>query len=176
MNSPLESGLFLPVRFYNTLAEQDRYKRISQGVALVNEILVYGDCDTLLPFQVILDNYCEEGIASAIITLVCADGVENELTFDPTKWELWSNTTTLTTYISYLGTDSFSGLVSNGRYYIELNVTDMCENTSTYYSDFFMIANCDALYDVGDYRIVSHATKEKRLTSVDPTDLRITTK
>jgi len=176
MNSPLESGLFLPVRFYNTLAEQDRYKRISQGVALVNEICVYGDCDTLLPFQIILDNYCEEGIVSAIITLVCADGVENELTFDPTKWELWSNTTTYTTHLSYLGTDNFTGLVSNGRYYIELNVTDMCENTSTYYSDFFMIANCDDLYDVDEYRITSPSQSDKRLTSIDPTDLRITTK
>jgi len=164
----------LPVRFYNTLAEQDRYKRISKGVALVEEIYIYGDCKTLLPFQVILNNYCEEGIVSAVITMVCASGDEFELPFNTSFWELWSNTTTQQTHLSYLGTDDFSGFFGNGTYYIKLDVIDMCENTSTYYSDFFVIANCDSTYDVDEYRITSQSNSDKRLVNINTNDLRIT--
>lgn len=172
MNSPIESGLFLPVRFYKTLAEQDRYKRISTGVALVDEVYIYADCSTLLPFQLILDQYCEEGIVSASIKLVCVDGDEVTLPYNVSCWELWNDTTNQLSYLSYLGTDDFTGLIGNGKYYIEITVVDMCEYTTVNYSDLFVIRNCESTYDVAEYRITSPSQEDKRL--INTTDLRIT--
>jgi len=172
MNSPLETGLFLPIRFYNTLAEQDRYKRMSEGVALLDEAFVYADCKSLCPFQIILKQYCEEGVSDVIFDLVCYDGNITTLPYTPASWELWSDTTNQLSYFSYLGNDDFTGLIESGKYYIQLTVIDMCGYTNTYYSDYFVVRNCDIFYDTDNYRLTSPSQDDKRLINV--TDLRIT--
>jgi len=172
MNSPLESGLFLPVRFYKTLAEQDMYKRISAGVALIDEVYIYADCKTLIPFQIILNNYCEEGINGIFLELVCIDGDEILLTASDQDFEYWNDTVNQLSYYSYLGNADFTGQIGNGKYYIRLTVVDMCEYTNIYYSDYFVIRNCETSYDIAEYRITSQNQSDKRL--VDLTDLRIT--
>jgi len=119
MNSPIETGLFLPIRFYDTLAEQNRFKRISEGVALIDEVYIYADCKLLLPFQIVK-------LYSASHTLkwylICIDTEETvELDVDYAYWELYDNGTY--TWISYLGQQDLSGYTSNGMYYIQLQIS-----------------------------------------------------
>jgi hypothetical protein len=173
MNSPLETGLFLPIRFYTSLEEQNRYKRTSTGVALVDETYIYVDCVALAPFQIILEQFCDTGIVSAVITLICTDNnAETALPYTESCWELWFDYTNRRTYLSYLGTDDFSAYTYNGRYYIKLDVVDMCEYTTTYYSDIFVIRNCAVPYDLNEYRATSQNINDKRL--IDTSNLRIT--
>jgi len=180
MNSPLETGLFLPLRFYNNLSEQDRYKRLSEGVALIDQAYIHADCVTLLPFQIILKQYCEEGVSTITNTLICTDGDSTVLPYTAASWELWSDTTNQLTYLSYLGDSDFTGYVNNGKYYLEITVVDMCGYTNTYYSDYFVITNCGTIvtppiiYDTVDYRITSPSDDDKRMIDIDnPNDLRI---
>jgi len=176
MNSNLESGLFLPIRFYNSLWEQNRYKRLSVGVGLLDSVYIHVDCTHLAPFQVVLNNYCEEGVSSVTFNLICIDGTETiSLPFNANYWELYSNYDTQTTTFSYLGEDDFSASTTNGKWYIELIVNDMCENTSTFYSDLFVIASCgvsETIFATENYRVTSNNPNDKRL--IDTTNLRIT--
>lgn len=176
MNSNLESGLFLPIRFYNSIDEQNRYKRLSIGVGLVDSVYVHVDCTSLAPFQVVLNNYCEEGVASVTFDLICIDGTETiSLPFTENFWEAYSDYDKQTTTLSYLGEDDFSAYTTNGKWYIHLIVNDMCENTSSFYSDLFVIASCysnNPIFQNENYRITSSNSNDKRL--IDATNLRIT--
>jgi hypothetical protein len=177
MNSQFETGLFLPLRFYHNLSEQDRYKRLSEGVALADQCYIHADCVTLCPFQIILKQYCEEGIATITNTLICIDGTETALSYTAASWELWSDTTNRLSYLSYLGDSDFTGQIGNGKYYIKLTIVDMCGYTNTYYSDIFIIRNCGSVvptYDTVDYRITSPSDDDKRMIdTTNPNDLRI---
>lgn len=168
MNSPIETGLFLPIRFYETLAEQNRFKRIAEGVALIDEIYIYADCNLLLPFQIV-----KQSSASHTIQwfLVCIDESESELLYTEAEWEFYDNGTY--TWISYLGQQNLNAYTTNGMFYIRLEVTDSDSNVSTYYSDVFLIRNCDSYYDDTNYRLTSPSNSDKRL--IDTTDLRIIT-
>ena len=172
MNSPIETGLFLPIRFYESLGEQDRYKRISKGVALPDEVFVYVDCDTLAPFQVVIKD--NEELESVDWSIICLDTEEETvLPYTAADWEYWAYVPEQR--LSYLGTTSLSGYVTNGRSYLELTVTTsyLAETyINKYYSDIFVIKNCSDFYETDDYRITSTSNIEKR--AIDVTDLRIT--
>jgi hypothetical protein len=168
MNSPLETGLFLPIRFYNTLAEQDRYKRSSLGTSLVNEVFIYVDCKTLAPFQIVKAFSIAHN--DAIWKLICVDGTETiTLPYNSAAWEYYGDGTY--TWISYLGTENLTGYLNNGLYYLEVTLVDNNSETFIYYSDLFVVANCDDLYATTDYRLTSQSIMDKRL--INATDLRI---
>lgn len=176
MNSPLEQGLFLPIRFYSSLTEQNRYKRISTGVSLVDETYVYVDCVSLAPFQIILDSFCDSGLFEVTFNLICTDTESvTTLPYNPEHWEWYVDSTNQRIYFSYLGNDDFTDLLYNGKYYIQLIVEDTCEQTDTYYSDVFVIKNCAVPYDNNEYRITSANQNDKRLVDLDNlNNLRIT--
>lgn len=169
MNSPLETGLFLPIRFYETLAEQDRFKRISEGVSLIDEVYVYADCKTLLPFQIVTAYTLGYSFKWYI---VCLD-TENisEMVVDYDYWEGWSTADNL--WISYLGNQDLSAYTSNGRHYIQVDFKDNNNVVKSFYSDIFVIRNCNNYYEDNNYRITSSSNSDRRL--IDVTDLRITT-
>lgn len=170
MNSPLESGLFLPIRFYNALTEQDRYKRSSQGTSLIDEVFIFADYKTLCPFQVVFQ---QSAVNTSISwKLICVD-TEEEITMPYTAacWEEYTDGTYLWT--SYLGNDDFSSVVYNGLFYIELTIEDADSETYVLYSDLFVVRNGAAAYDTENYRITSPSNADKRL--IDATNLRITT-
>ena len=92
MNSPIETGLFLPIRFYASIAEQDRFKRTSEGVALPNEVYIFVDCKSLAPFQVIVPSISDQSggelqLIGTDITLVCVDGERIALPYNATHWQ-----------------------------------------------------------------------------------------
>ena len=169
MNSPIETGLFLPIRFYETLTEQNRYKRISTGVALIDEIYIYADCKYLLPFQVV---FFQDSTTSSIAwTLICSDtGEEIILPYNASEWETYNNQDF--EWISYIGITDLSGLLSNGKFYIKLKVTNILSEVKEFYSDEFVIRNCSAYYDENNYRLTSPNQNDRRL--IDTTNLRIT--
>ena len=169
MNSPIETGLFLPIRFYETLNEQNRYKRISSGVALVDEVYIYADCKYLLPFQVVF--FQDSTTASTAWTLVCSDtGDEIELPYNASEWELYGNNEY--EWISYLGLTDVSGLLFNGKFYIRLSVTNIASEVKEFYSDEFIVRNCNAYYEENNYRLTTPNQSDRRL--IDTTNLRIT--
>ena len=169
MNSPIETGLFLPIRFYETLTEQNRYKRISTGVALIDEIYIYADCKYLLPFQVV---FFQDSTTSSIAwTLICSDtGEETILPYNASEWETYNNQDF--EWISYIGITDLSGLLSNGKFYIKLEITNILSEVKEFYSDEFVIRNCSAYYDENNYRLTSPNKNDRRL--IDTTNLRIT--
>jgi hypothetical protein len=169
MNSPIETGLFLPIRFYDTLAEQNRFKRISEGVALIDEVYIYADCKLLLPFQIVKIYSVSHTIRWYLICIDTEETVELDVDYD--YWELYDNGTYM--WISYLGQQDLSAYTSNGMYYIQLEITDDESNISYYYSDIFVIRNCSGYYPDDNYRITSPMQMDKRL--IDTTDLRIIT-
>ena len=169
MNSPIETGLFLPIRFYETLTEQNRYKRISTGVALIDEIYIYADCKYLLPFQVV---FFQDSTTSSISwTLICSDtGEETILPYNASEWETYNNQDF--EWISYIGITDLSGLLSNGKFYIKLEVTNILSEVKEFYSDEFVIRNCSAYYDENNYRLTSPNQNDRRM--IDTNNLRIT--
>ncbi len=166
----IETGLYLPIRFYLTSNEQDRYKRHSLGVALTELNYPHVDCTSLAPFQLTYDT---DGLfGTADILLICADSSEQVvLPFNALSWE----EVILATgehYLSYLGTDDFSGLTHNGLFYLQVSNVTGVGDTITYYSDLFRISNCDSTpYDVEEFRIYSPSQSDIR--AIDTTDLRI---
>lgn len=170
MNSPIETGLFLPIRFYNTLAEQNRFKRISEGVSTIDEIYIYADCKYLLPFQIVF--FQDEVTVSIDWKLICTDTEEETiLPFNAANWETYFDGTY--EWVSYLGTEDLTGLVANGRYYFQVDITNSVTAVSSYYSDVFVIRNCNSYYTDTNYRLTTPDNNNKR--SIDITDLRITT-
>lgn len=171
MNSPLETGLFLPLRFYDTLAEQDRYKVQSEGMALLPENYVHVDCTTLAPFQIVFSQVANN--TSIAFKLVCVDtGAETILPYDAAHWEEIIDTALQLIWTSYLGTDDFTGLIGNGKYYLVVSIEDAYPYTRTFYSDVFMISNCVAgAYDTLEYRKWTSSDNDLRL--IDATNLRI---
>lgn len=169
MNSPIETGLFLPIRFYETLTEQNRYKKISEGVALIDEVYIYADCKHLLPFQIV---FAQDDTTSTIEwKLICTDtGDEIDLPYNASSWETYLNNGY--EWDSYLGDDDFSGITFNGKFYFVVTITNSLAEVTNYYSDVFVIRNCDSYYDDSNYRITSPSNNDKRL--IDTTDLRIT--
>lgn len=175
MNSPLESGLFLPLRFYTSIEEQNRYKPIATGVSLVDETYIYCDCKSLIPFQVIKSEFCDTGIYDISIEAICIDTEEIlSLPYNSANWEVYVDYTNHKTYVSYLGTGDFTGYLSSGKFYLRVVITDMCEYSETFISDIFVVRNCDSLYETNDYRITSPSINDKRLIDINTTDLRIT--
>ena len=174
MNSPLESGLFLPLRFYPTLAEQNRYRPISQGVGLLDETFIYADCTSLLPFQILIQQ--RESIEPALLAVKCADTGETEFDTDafPVEcWEQYLDVDKSVLWISYLGKDVFAGL-NNGRKWIEFSFLDEQSSLITFYSDIFMVSNCnitDPVYELDQYSKISEYGNESR--AIDINDLRI---
>lgn len=171
MNSTLESGLFLPIRFYGTLAEQDRYKTLSVGVGLLDENYIYADCKTLVPFQVVFSQV--DVNISISWKLICVDSLEEtSMPYTAACWEEYVDVDQQMIWTSYLGTDDFTGTVDNGKYYIVLTIKDAQGVDRVYYSDIFIIRNCSTTYDVDDYRITTPSNDDKRL--INTSDLRIT--
>ena len=170
MNSPIETGLFLPIRFYETLAEQDRFKRISEGVALIDEVYIYADCRYLLPFQITF--YQDDTTVTVEWKAICTDtGDEIVLPYDPNNWESYFNGTY--EWVSYLGTEDLTGQLSNGRFYIQVILTNSLSEIRNFYSDIFVIRNCSDYYDENNYRLTTPNNNDRRL--IDATNLRITT-
>lgn len=170
MNSPIETGLFLPIRFYETLAEQDRFKRTSEGVALLNEVYVFVDCKSLAPFQLILPQFS----LSLTVTwrIYCIDDTAPvELPYNDTDWEFYSDG--YKHWISYLGAGDLTGYVNNGKSYLEVTITDNDAVEHIQYSDFFIVNNCGELYETTNFRLTSQSTNDKR--TIDGTNLRIIT-
>jgi len=72
-----------------------------------------------------------------------------------------------------LGTEDLTGLVANGRYYFQVDITNSVATVSSYYSDVFVIRNCNSYYADTNYRLTTPDNNNKR--AIDITDLRITT-
>jgi len=173
MNSDLESGLFLPIRFYATLAEQERYKRQMEGIALLPENYIHVDCKTLAPFQVVFQQMALN--TSVSWKLVCADDTtEIDMPYNASHWEEFVKFDEQLIWTSYLGNDDFTGLISNGKYYVVLTIVDANNYTRVFYSDFFMVSNCDEFYDTQNYRKFSPSNTDLRKINV-ANDLRIIT-
>lgn len=174
MNSPLETGLFLPIRFYESIQEQDRYKHQSEGVSYLPENYVYIDCKTLAPFQIAMFQIDDQFDLSWDWALVCID-TEDEIIMPSgaapqAHWEAYHDTDKNMLYLSYLGDDDFFASLYSGRFYIRISV--MLDAVLTiYYSDIFIIANCDSLYSSVEYRKYSSSDSDKRLSDVN--ELRI---
>lgn len=168
----LESGLFLPIRFYLQKTEQDRYKAHSVGVSLLPECFPHIDCKSLAPFQL---NYNSEVLSDLILFYAyCANTEQiNSLLVDSAHWnEHISNGTDYS--LSYMGTDDFTGELNNGLYYFVVVVAFPDEITATYYSDLVMVSNCGGdSYDIEEYRVHSHQSGSN-FRAIDATDLRIT--
>jgi len=174
----LESGLYLPIRFYAEQSEQDRHKRHSLGVSLTELNYPYVDCTSLAPFQV---SFMSPTVASEILLYAkCADTDELiSLTLQPTDYHEIVNSDGIY-YFSYLGSGNFAGDLNNGLYYLVIVIV-VGEESNNFYSDLFMIKNCaDAEpYDIGEYRAFvsgSQIRSDDNLRAIDTTDLRITKK
>lgn len=169
MNS-LESGLFLPIRFYWNISEQDRYKRHSLGVSLTDLNYVHVDCTTLAPFQI---SYMQGVTALGVsIALVCANG-DNivALPYNSAHWHEYIDDEGMY-FLSYLGDDDFSSYTDNGLKYLIVTIQTSSGDRS-WYSDLFMISNCETTpYGVEEFRswVGSDSTN---LRAIDATDLRI---
>lgn len=166
----LESGLLLPIRFYDTYEEQDRFKNQSVGVALTEQNYPYVDCKTLAPFQIV---YAQMDYATSISwKLVCADtGAETSLTFTASEWQEYIDGDAQLVYTSYLGEGDFSSEAYNGLFYFEVTIVDAQAETRIFYSDLFMIDNCgETAYNVEEYRIWNSQTD---IRAIDANDLRI---
>lgn len=166
----IETGLYLPIRFYLTSTEQDRYKRHSLGVALTELNYPYVDCASLAPFQL---TYESAHYANLIeITAYCVGTNEPiVLPYNALHWEDYTGADDLHS-LSYLGTDDFTGLLGNGTYYLYVKITRLIGAPIEYYSDLFMISNCTTdPYEVDTFRVYSDAPESIR--AIDTNDLRI---
>ena len=164
----LESGLFLPIRFYDDLNQQDRFKNQSKDVKLIEINYPFVDCVSLAPFQVIRP--FEYNTDSVVLTIIClSTGEETELPFHSGKWE--EHIIGDYIYLSYLGNDDFSGLLEKGIYYLRLDITDTQPVTYSKYSDLFSIANCANPDDLNEYRRWNDSNGLRKINSAD--DLRI---
>lgn len=166
----IESQLILPIRFYNFLTEQDRYKRHSIGVALTELNYPYVDATTLAPFQ-ILGNEVADDLMSITWAIVCADtGVETALTYSDDHWA--DNVLDYAEHRTmYLGTQDLSAFTDNGLYYLKVVIT-YASGAVTYYSDLFMINNAgDDPFEIDMFRSWSSSSADLR--AIDTTDLRI---
>jgi hypothetical protein len=171
MNSPLETGLFLPIRFYESLAEQDRYKHQSVGVSYIDENFVYVDCKTLAPFQLL---FSQMAVNRTISWKVICEGTLEETTmpYNAEHWQEYVDIDLQLIWTSYLGNDDFTGMLSNGRHWIEITIEDADAYTRVYYSDKFVIMNCiTSPYDIAEYRKTTPSDSDLRL--IDATNLRI---
>jgi hypothetical protein len=170
MNSPLETGLFLPIRFYDTKAEQDRYKSQSEGVSLIDQCFIHVDCDSLAPFQII-SNY-ENATAFPITWKIICAGEESEefLDFNADHWEEYVDSNGYL-HVSYLGNDNLGVSLGNGRFYLQVDYA-VGYRGYIFYSDIFVVSNSSNVYSVQIYRKWSNNDGDLRL--VDATDLRIT--
>lgn len=169
----IETGLYLPIRFYQTSTEQDRYKRHSLGVSLTELNYPYVDCASLAPFQIRHATDSETNYApnAVILTAICADtNTVIPLPYNAAFWENYNANDV--NWLSYLGGDDFTGLLQNGLYYLEVYFAFPSGDNWTYYSDLFRISNCGIAYDTEEYRVYSETIEDtKRL--IDVTDLRI---
>lgn len=168
----LESGLFLPIRFYNASTEQDRYKRHSTGVALTEYNYPYVDCVSLAPFQL---SYTKDvGALTVEFNAYCADNnTQISLTFNAAEWQEYISSNG-TYYLSYLGEGDFTGELSNGTYYFGVAITFTDSERIEFYSDLFRVKNCDdTAYEIEEYRVHSPKVGELK-RAIDATDLRIT--
>jgi len=167
----LESGLFLPIRFYSSLDEQDRYKSHVEGVAFIDLNYVHVDCVALAPFQVVYD---QMDVAQSIqLDAICVDtNTLTNLPYNIPQWEEYVDIDNQLVYTSYLGNGDFSGLLSNGMYYFKLTIVDAQPETRYFYSDIFVISNCSSPDDTAEYRKWNQT--ESNLRSIDVSDLRIT--
>lgn len=167
----LESGLYLPIRFYQYQTEQDRFKRHSTGVALTELNYPYVDCEKLAPFQVTyLNNVLALGVH---FNAFCADTNEMiSLPYNSAHWEEHIDDSGIY-HLSYLGTDDLSGYLSNGLYYFGIVIT-FSNGSPYFYSDLFMVANCGTTaYETEEFRVWNASSGDyKRLINI--TDLRIT--
>ncbi len=164
----LESGLILPLRFYRSKAEQDRYKNHVDGVAFLPENYVHVDCVAFAPFQIALltSNDNEPAITWKI---VCAETEEEtNLPVNGASWEQYFDATNQILYVSYLGNDDLSGYADKGMYYFVVSYTELVE---TFYSDFFYISNCANPDDIHEYRRWANKGDRRK---IDTNDLRIT--
>ena len=166
----LESGLYLPIRFYQNLSEQDRNKRQSIGVALTELNYVYIDCATLAPFQLLYPD--TSAFISANIDVICANsGTIVNIPYNGASWNDKANDFGSNT-LTYSGDATLTGL-GNGLFYMAVNVV-LASETQTLYSDLFMIKNCgETSYTTQDFRIHNQQAGNN-FRAIDPTDLRIT--
>ena len=169
----LESGLYLPIRFYLAQSEQDRNKRHSTGVALTELNYPYVDCVSLAPFQVSFPS--GSMLKTVLLYATCVDdGVLIPLTLQTTDYHEIIRSDGMY-FFSYLGTGNFSGVLSNGLHYLTLAIV-IGEESNDFYSDLFMIKNCaETQYDTTEYRMYdTRDSRSGKLRLVDATDLRIT--
>lgn len=167
----LESGLFLPIRFYQYMTEQDRYKPQSEGVALTELNYPYVDCKTLAPFQVKFNSLSTA--LGVTFTAYCAESHEAiDLAYNASHWHEYIDDNG-NYYLSYLGTDDFSSDISNGLYYFKVSIQFSGE-TPYFYSDLVMIGNCgETPYDIDEFRLHIQ-NDDTAVRAIDTTDLRIT--
>jgi len=166
----LESGLFLPIRFYQYMTEQDRYKPQSEGVALTELNYPYIDCKTLAPFQLRFSSFSTAlGVTFAAY---CAEShTETSLAYNAAHWNEYIDSEG-NYFLSYLGTDDFTGDLTNGLYYFKVTI-QFSGPTPYYYSDLVMINNCEETpYEIEEYRVYSPEVGEL-YRAIDATDLRI---
>lgn len=118
-NSLIEAGLFLPLRIYSSLDQQERFKPLSQGVSNKYSY-VYVDSLALIPFQ---------GYGLGVVTdviAVCVDtGEETSLP------DIASKVNTLYGVYGYFG-DGSCVLEPNTLYYLKI-----VANNATLYSEIF---------------------------------------
>lgn len=175
----IETGLYLPIRFYQSLNEQDRHKRHSLGVALTELNYPVVSCISLAPFQILhaIDSSVDYYPNTVTIDIICADtNVVTPLTYNGQHWDFTNQNDLF--WLSYLGSEDWSGVITNdGLFYLEVYFEFASGNSATYYSDLFYM-NCtddsgSGVYDVEEFRVHSQlAGDNKRL--IDVTDLRIT--
>lgn len=136
----IETGLYLPIRFYQKLTEQDRYKRHALGVSLTELNYAYVDCQSLAPFQLVYDN--EQFATSIGMDVICADSGERSVfAYNASLWDDVIVTDTLH-HLSYNAGGWYVGL-TNGKYYLEVTINIPGTSPIVFFSDLFMVGNCD---------------------------------
>jgi hypothetical protein len=174
----LESGLFLPIRFYGSLAEQNRYRPHAEGVSYIKENYVVVDSVSLAPFQLLLAD--TQPLIGIDWKLICSDTGEETPCETPRiypetnpTWEDYIESGGFR-HLSYLGNSANS--MNNGLYYLYVSVSIQydpeTEIVREFYSDEFRINNSASPHDITEYRRYSDNPSDKRI--VDPNTLRIT--
>jgi len=168
-NTQLEQGLFLPIRFYTSITEKEKYKPLSQGVAN-NYSYVYVDSNRLIPFQIYIPYLYV--IETVNITLHCVETGETTSLGDVAS-------KCVGTYEFEVGLDrgvliykgDARGLgLATGLHYIDVNLSSP-NGDIILYSDDFMISEIIPLAQE-DLRVHSPSPESFRL--IDATNLRIT--
>lgn len=122
-SSLIEAGLFLPLRFYDSLDQQERFKPLSEGVSN-NYSYVYVDSLSLIPFQIHTEGY------KVSVHAICVDTGEE---IDLPNIEAATNSEggsglQMTIYHG----DATDVLEPNALYYLKIVFSE-----STVYSDIF---------------------------------------